>query len=270
MSYKVKTESFEGPFDLLLYLVSRQRVDIGAISISQIADQYLQEINRMGALDLDVASDFLLVASTLLEIKAASLIPSGEADCEDDLEEMDPNEARDMLVERLIRYKQFKNAASHLEELSDLQDMMRIRRFGPDKSLMTLVPDYLEGITSDALACLCAQLLGSQDPILLESGHIAAKPIPVELHVRAIHERIKSQKHLLFSQLLREDPRTPVVVVSFLAVLELFKRGMVTVEQDAPFAEMRIHYVEGSGELFLDGENALTSVAEDEHVSRFE
>lgn len=263
MSYKVRTESFEGPFDLLLYLVSRQRVDIGAISIAQIADQYLQEVARMGALDLDVASDFLLVASTLLEIKAASLIPSAQADVDEELGEMDPVQARDALIARLIAYKQFKNAAAYLGERSELQEMMHVRGFGPEKSLMTLVPDYLEGITPDALGCLCAQIMGNRDPFLLESGHIAAKPIPVELHVRAIHSRLKSQKELVFGQLVRENPQTPLVVVSFLAVLELFKRGMVTIEQDAPFAEMRIRYVEGSGELFLDGGDSVTSVAEE-------
>lgn len=263
MSYKVKTESFEGPFDLLLYLVSRQRVDIGAISIADIADQYLQEVARMGGLDLDVASDFLLVASTLLEIKAASLIPSEEAEEDDDLDELDPNDAREILIKRLIAYKQFKNAAFYLDERYQLQERMRLRPFGPDKSLTTLVPDYLEGITPDSLACLCAQIFGRKDLVLLESGHIAAKPIPVEMHVRAIHSRLKSQKRLSFSQLVREDAQVPLIVVSFLAILELFKRGMVTVRQDAPFGDMLIEYVEGSGELFLNDDDALTSVMED-------
>lgn len=263
MSYKVKTESFEGPFDLLLYLVSRQRVDIGAISISDIADQYLQEVARMGGLDLDVASDFLLVASTLLEIKAASLIPSEEAERDEDLDELDPNDARDILIRRLIAYKQFKNAAYYLGEQHQLQEQMLSRPFGPDKSLTTLVPDYLEGITPDSLACLCAQVFGRKDLALLESGHIAAKPIPVELHVRAIHSRLRSQKRVSFRQLVREDASVPLIVVSFLAVLELFKRGMVTVRQDEPFGDMLVEYIEGSGELFLDGDDALTSVMED-------
>ncbi len=114
MSYKVRIDSFEGPFDLLLYLVSRQKVDIGAISITQIADQYLAEVGRMDNLDLDVASDFLLVASTLLEIKAESLIPRDRDAVDDDIAELAPSEARDMLVDRLLAYKQFKNAASTL------------------------------------------------------------------------------------------------------------------------------------------------------------
>ncbi|MGI6536352.1 MAG: segregation and condensation protein A [Eggerthellaceae bacterium] len=117
MAYRVRTEGFEGPFDLLLYLVSRQRIDIGSISISQITDQYLAEIRRMRALDLDVASDFLVVASTLLEIKAASLIPDADSDQEvdEDLQELAPNQAREVLLQRLLTYKQFKNAAAGLE-----------------------------------------------------------------------------------------------------------------------------------------------------------
>ena len=114
MSYRVRTDSFEGPFDLLLYLVSRQKVDIGAINITQIADQYLAEVGRMQNLDLDVASDFLLVASTLLEIKAQSLLPREHIEVEDDIAELAPSEARDMLVERLLEYKQYKNAAAAL------------------------------------------------------------------------------------------------------------------------------------------------------------
>ena len=114
MSYRVRTESFEGPFDLLLYLVSRQRVAIGAISIAAIADQYLAEVARMEALDLDVASDFLLVASTLLDIKAASLLPRPVDEAVEELEELTPSEARDVLVERLLVYKQYKNASAAL------------------------------------------------------------------------------------------------------------------------------------------------------------
>lgn len=112
MSYRVRIESFEGPFDLLLYLVSRQKVSIGSISLSEITDQYLAEVQRMRNVDLDVASDFLLVASTLLEIKAASLLPHEEAeDVSEEYEEMSAGEMRDALVGHLLEYKKFKNAA---------------------------------------------------------------------------------------------------------------------------------------------------------------
>lgn len=103
MSYRVRIESFEGPFDLLLYLVSRQKVSIGSISLSEITDQYLSEVQRMRNVDLDVASDFLLVASTLLEIKAASLIPHEESEkLDEEFDEISPDEMRDALVDHLL------------------------------------------------------------------------------------------------------------------------------------------------------------------------
>ena len=208
MSYKVRTASFEGPFDLLLYLVSRQKVDIGAISITEIADQYLAEVTRMENLDLDVASDFLLVASTLLEIKAQSLIPSQEEEIDDDIAELSPNEARDILVERLLTYKQYKNAAAALHARFVAEGRMRTRPFGPDACFLNLMPDYLKDVTLDGLALICARAMARRDVFLLESEHIAAKPIPVETHVRAIHQRIVNKKHLRFSELVNERTGT--------------------------------------------------------------
>ena len=262
MSYKVHIDSFEGPFDLLLHLVSRQKVDIGAISITQIADQYLAEVARMDSLDLDVASDFLLVASTLLEIKAESLLPRERDAAADELEELAPSEARDILVERLLSYKQHKNAAAALHARFVSEGRMHPRPFGPDACFLNLMPDYLKDVTLDGLALLAARALARRDVFLLESEHIAAKPIPVEVHVRAIHQRIRNKKRLRFSELADVRTPLPVVVVTFLAILELYKRAMVTIEQSELFGDIDIRYIEGSGELLLDGDDALTSVEE--------
>ena len=262
MSYKVRIDSFEGPFDLLLYLVSRQKVDIGAISITEIADQYLAEVSRMETLDLDVASDFLLVASTLLEIKAQSLIPRERDELDDDLAELAPSEARDMLVERLMEYKKFKNAAAVLHNRFIAEGRMHTRPFGPDADFLGLMPDFLEGVSLDALAYQAAAALARREGFLLESEHIAAKPIPVEVHVRAIHQRIQNKKTLRFSELVDERTPVPVVVVTFLAVLELYKRAMVKIEQAELFGDIDIRYIEGSGELVLTGDDSLTSVEE--------
>ena len=105
MAYRVKIESFEGPFDLLLYLVSRNKVDVGTISITEIADQYLSEISKMKTLDLDVASDFLLTAATLLKIKAESLLPRDVQPIDEDVQDLAPADAREMLIDKLITYK---------------------------------------------------------------------------------------------------------------------------------------------------------------------
>lgn len=263
MSYRIRTDSFEGPFDLLLYLVSSQKVDIGAINITQIADQYLAEVGRMQNLDLDVASDFLLVASTLLEIKAQSLLPREHIEVEDDIAELAPSEARDMLVERLLEYKQYKNAAAALHARFVAEGRMHPRPFGPEACFLNLMPDFLRGVSLDSLALLAARALARREVFLLESEHIAAKPIPVEVHVRAIHQRIRNLKQLRFSQLIAEDAPTPLVVVTFLAVLELYKRSMVRLEQSQLFGDIDIEYIEGSGELLLDGDDALTSVGEE-------
>ena len=251
MSYRVRTDNFEGPFDILLYLVSRQRVDIGSINIADIADQYLAEIARVSIVDLDVASDFLLVASTLLEIKAASLIPRDRDETDEEIAELAPNEARDILVARLLEYKKFKNAAAMLEGRAEAQARLHARPFGPD-------PEFLKVMVSlDALAQLAAEAYARREIALLESEHIAAKPIPVEVHVRALHSRIMNRKHLRFSELVNNQTPTPIVVVTFLAVLELYKRSMVRVRQDAQFGDIEIDYIEGSGELVFDEEEEM-------------
>lgn len=252
MSYKVRIDSFEGPFDLLLYLVSRQRVDIGSISVTQIVDQYLAYVDRMQKLDLDVASDFLLVASTLLEIKAASLVPQEREEIEADLEELSPSEARDILIERLIAYKQYKNVSSALAQRYEMEGRMHPRLAGPDQEFLGIMPDYLKDVTLDSLAFVCAEAMARREVFLLESEHIAAKPIPVETHVRAIHRRISVRKRMRFSELLAESPTVPLRVVSFLAVLELYKRTMIEMEQPEPFADIDIAFIEGSGELVFD------------------
>ncbi len=263
MSYNVRIKNFEGPFDLLLYLVSRQKVDIGAISITEIADQYLAEVSRMQTLDLDVASDFLLVATTLLEIKAASLIPRKRDEVDEQIAEMDAGQARDVLVERLIAYKQHKNAAEELYSRYLLQGRMHGRPFGPDARFLGLMPDFLRGTTLDDLAAVAVAALARREVFLLESEHIAAKPIPVEVYVRSIHERISREKHLMFSQLVSNARETTVVVVSFLAILELYKRRMVDVRQEESFGDISIDFIEGSGDLVLVGDDAIDSVTEE-------
>lgn len=262
MAYKVKIDSFEGPFDLLLYLVSKKKVDIGSISISEITDQYLAEVSKMNILDLDVASDFLLVAATLLEIKAHSLMPRNTDDINEEIAELAPSEARDILIEKLYRYKQYKNAAEELGARYITTGRMHTRPFGPDGQFLKAMPDFLQGVSIDSLGYLAANAMAKREIFLLESEHIAAKPIPVEVHVRAIHKRITSKKHLKFSELISAEHTPQIVVVSFLAILELYKRKMVTLEQEEQFGDISIDYIEGSGELILDDDDDMDYFAE--------
>ena len=260
MSYHVKTNNFEGPFDILLYLVSRQRVDIGTIAVAEIADQYLEEIAKLENLDLDVASDFLLVASTLLELKAASLVPRDRDETDEEIADLAPSEARELLIARLLEYKKYKNAAAMLDARSKAQERMHPRPFGPDAEfttampdfLTTAMPDFLQDVPLESLGYLAAGAYARREVLLLESEHIAAKPIPVEVHIKALHARIKNRKNLRFSELVNAETPTPIVVVTFLAVLELYKRAMVDLEQDEQFGDISIKYIEGSGDLVFD------------------
>ena len=243
MPYTVKTDVFEGPFDLLLYLVSRQKVDVSAISIADVSDQYLEHIDRMTDLDLDVASDFLLVAATLLEIKAASLLPKEEAYFGDELDDLSPDEARDILVARLVAYKQFKNAASELSARMEAEDRMHPRQAGLEPEFLGLMPDYLEGMTLRGLAVVCADLIHRREVFLLEAEHVAAMPISLELHAESVRRRLQRDGSARFSELVGDGADSELVVVTLLAVLELYKRGFVEVRQDELFGDIVVTHL---------------------------
>lgn len=263
MSYRVSTQVYSGPFDLLLQLVTRQKVDIGAISISEVAEQYLAEVERIEALDLDVASDFLLVAATLLDIKAASLVPQeaprkDDDDYEDDedLEELsalDGDALREVLIQRLIAYKQFKCAAAALGARMQAESRMHPRVAGPDPEFLGLMPDYLAGITLRGLAVICADLDGKRQTFLLEAEHVAPHRMPLDLTVASVDRFTMAHQTCTFRELLDGDATTEQLVVTFLAMLELAKRGSLTLSQDEIFGTIQINRVEGA-EAYVPGE----------------
>ena len=254
MSYRVTTQAYSGPFDLLLQLVSRQKVDIGSISISEVVSQYLAEVERLEALDLDVASDFLLVAATLLDIKAASLLPDDDArrldEDEEDAEYADLNgdALREVLIARLIAYKQFKGAAAALGARMEAESRMHPRVAGPDPEFLNLMPDYLAGITLRGLAVICADLDGRRETFLLEAEHVAPHRVPLELTVASVDRVTISKPRTTFRELLDGDATTEQIVATFLAILELAKRGSLTLEQDENFGTIQIERVEGAPE----------------------
>ncbi|MDR3308157.1 MAG: segregation/condensation protein A [Coriobacteriales bacterium] len=244
MSYRVKIESFEGPFQLLHELVVRQKIDIGVISVTEVADQYLGYIESMRELDMEVASDFISVAATLLALKAAALLPQEEASYGDELDDLSPAQARDILIDRLIAYKQFKNIAAALAVRYDSEGRMHPRQAGLENEFLNLFPDYLEGVTLHSLARICTDLALRREVFLLEAEHIAAKPIPLEARVDEIQLRLQKAKHQSFSDLL-DGSRDPLfLVVNFLAMLELYHRGIVDIEQAEQYGEIEIHYRE--------------------------
>ena len=269
MSYKVNTATYSGPFDLLLQLVSRQKVAIGSISISEVADQYLAEVDAMEELDLDVASDFVLVASTLLDMKAHALVPQDvslkssydEDEFDDELDGLSPDEAREVLIARLIAYKQFRNAGAALGSRMEAESYMFPRSVGPDPDFLNLMPDYLEGITLRSLAVICADIDSKRETFLLEAEHVAPKRLPVALTVASVDRLTRSKGKVTFSELLDGQDTPEIVGANFLAVLELFKRGLVRVQQDFVFGEIEIEHIEGADSYQLD-ESVLLELEE--------
>lgn len=266
MSYRVSTAGFEGPFDLLLQLVSRQKVDIGSVSVAAIADQYLAEVGRMGDLDLEVASDFVLVAATLLDLKAASLVPAekpAQVEGDEDFENLTAEEIRDVLVARLVAYRQFRSAAMALGARAETEARMHPRTAGPEPCFLNLMPDYLENVDLATFGRICATFLSRRETFLLESEHIAPKRMPLETRVEQVDERVRVERHLTFDELIADDPSVENRVVSMLALLELNKRHAVLLDQPQLFGTITIDAIAGApvfeaardgGELSSDGE----------------
>lgn len=224
----------------------------------------------MGEMDLEVASDFVLVASTLLDMKAASLVPAEpmrrplEDLEEDDLENLSPDEAREVLVARLVAYKQFRNAGASLGSRMEAESLMVPRTAGPDPEFMGLMPDYLEGITLRSLGIIAADLTARRESFLLDAEHVAPKRMPIVLTVAAVDRITRARGVVTFSELLEGDVSPESIVATFLAMLELFKRGSITVRQSQVFGEIDIARVEGAPAFELD-EEALTSIDGEEY-----
>ncbi|GAB4274730.1 MAG: hypothetical protein Kow0056_03400 [Coriobacteriia bacterium] len=247
MTYEVKTEVFEGPFDLLLHLVSKQRLDVADISLSEVTEQYLAHIERMREMDLDVASEFLLVAATLLEIKAARLLPEDEQPVLDEFEEMSPGEARELLIARLLAYKQFKNVAQELAARFEAESHRHVRHAALEERFLRLMPDFLEGVTLHQLAMICARLEREREVFLLQAEHVAAKPVSVDYFAGLIEERLGEGRAGRFSEILAEAEDVHAVVGLFLAILELYKRGVISVSQDDEFGDIELELLQEEG-----------------------
>ena len=264
MSYQVITEIFEGPFDLLLSLVSEQKLDIGRVSIAEVADQYLAHIEGIRDLDMEIASDFIVVASNLLALKTNALLPDAVIEVDDDFEEYSPEEARDLLVSRLLAYKQFKNAAAALSSRLDSEGRMHARQAGLQSEFLGLLPDYLEGVTLHSLAVICADLAARREVFLLEAEHIVSRPIDIESVLGMILSQLERQGSLKFSDLFKPDAEARMLVAGFLSLLELYHRGMINITQASSWADIEIAYRDQT-----DWEPAIELIPDTDPVDEF-
>ena len=240
MGYQVSTAVFEGPFDLLLHLVTRDQVDIWELSLSSIVDEYLATIEGMQALDLSVATEFLLTAAVLLELKARRLLPGPAAD---DEEELALWEERDLLLARLLECKTFKDASLALSRLMDAADQSVPRRTGLEDRFLGLAPDLLEGVTADRLRGSLIKLLAPKPLPRVNTDHVAPIRASVAETLEDLVARLPGEGRTTFRKLTAGLVEPLELIVCFLALLELCKRGAVDLEQAERLGELRVNWL---------------------------
>ncbi len=249
MSYAVRTPVFEGPFDLLLHLILKQEVELWEVSLSEIVDAYLTELDRMETLDLDVATEFLLIAATLVELKARRLLP-GIEDLELD-EELLRFEERDLLLARLLECKTFKDAARALESRMRRADRSVARLAGPEEPYRWMMPDPLERVRPDALRAAALRVLSAPPVVVVDTEHVAPVRVSVRDAVESVLRLLPESESMSFRALVSGAPNRLEVIVRFLAVLELYKQGMVDILQFTNFGELLVRRLQ-VGESVLD------------------
>lgn len=232
---------FEGPFDLLLHLILREQVDIHEVSLSHIVDAYLAEIERMQELDLDIATEFLLIASTLVELKARRLLP-GREDVDLD-EELALWEERDLLLARLIECKTFKDVSRILQQLADLADRSFPRTTGPDERHSGLLPDLLEGVTPEKLVAAMVRAITPRPEPRIDLYHVAPIRASVSDAVAELVHALPNLRSTTFRELTSTQTERLEVVVRFLALLEMYKQGLVDLEQAERFGDIRVRWI---------------------------
>jgi segregation and condensation protein A len=244
MGYVVKTEVFEGPFDLLLHLIARQRLDLWQVSLSRITEDYLAEIRRMQELNLEVATEFLVVAATLLELKAARLLPSPDTDTDPDEAEA-LLEERDLLFARLLQYRAYKQVAALLGDRLAEQARYLPRSAGADDLFRRIAPDLLVGVRPEQLAQLAAAALTPSPAPQVQTAHIAPPKLSVAEAVAELAARVRQAGSTTFKDLVGHGAAPIEVVVNFLALLELYKRDLVQIDQTGAFASIGVRWTGG-------------------------
>ncbi len=240
--YTVSTPVFEGPFDLLLHLITKEQVDLWEVSLASIVDAYVSTLQDMRAvLDLEVATEFLLIAAVLLELKTRRLLP-GRDDVELE-EELALWEERDLLLARLLEAKTFKDAAASLVRLMDAASRSYPRTSGLEERFAGLVPDLLEGVTPDRLREALQNVLTPRPAPTVELDHVAPIRTSVAEAVDELTAELPRAGRVTFKSLTARLTERLEVIVRFLAVLELYKQGFVELSQSGSFAELHIDWL---------------------------
>jgi segregation and condensation protein A len=247
MAYDVSTPVFEGPFDLLLHLILREQVDIYEVSLATIVSAYLDEVERLQPLDLDLATEFLLIAATLVELKARRLLP-GQADIDLD-DELALWEERDLLLARLLECKTFKDVAAVLSRLADDADQVFGRSVGPDERFIDLMPDLLEGVKPRHVHAAYLRATTPKPVPIVDLFHVSPVRASVADAMVELLDELPRAGRISFRRLTDGLVERLEVIVRFLALLEMYKQGMVELDQTERFGDIEIIWVASGGNV---------------------
>ncbi|MGZ4458666.1 MAG: segregation and condensation protein A [Nocardioidaceae bacterium] len=278
--FAVRLDNFEGPFDLLLSLIAKHKLDITEVALSKVTDEFIAHIKAAGPeWDLEQTSSFLLVAATLLDLKAARLLPQGDVEDEEDLALL---EARDLLFARLLQYRAFKQVAGILEQRMAGEERKHPRAVGLEERFAGLLPEVLIGLGLEEFAALAAKAMQPKPVLEFSLAHIHAPTVSVREQATVVVDRLRRQGTMTFRALAGDSPDTLTRVARFLALLELFREGAVAFDQVTPLGELTVRWTgaeEGEVEIVdeFDGTPAeegaeefegadSTAEAEDEKV----
>jgi segregation and condensation protein A len=247
-AFSVHLDNFDGPFDLLLQLISKHKLDITEVSLSLVTDEFISFIRALEASGegwrLDQATEFLVIAATLLDLKAARLLPSGEIEDEEDLALL---EARDILFARLLQYRAFKEIALNFQEAILAADKSFPRVVALDPALANLLPEVLIGVGPERFASIADRVLTPKVAPVVAVEHLHSALVSVAEESKLVVEALRKGRTVSFRTLIQEADSTLVVVARFLALLDLYRQGALRFEQVVALGELQISWV-GSDE----------------------
>ncbi len=243
-AFSVHLDIFEGPFDLLLQLISKHQLDVTEVALSKVTDEFIAHIRALGQeWDLGQATEFLVVAATLLDLKAARLLPSAEVEDEEDLALL---EARDLLFARLLQYRAYKQAAAHLAGLLAAESKRFPRQVTLEPRFAGLLPEVLLGLGPQEFAAMAARALAPRAQPVVSLEHAHGGTVSVREQTALLRERLRRTGGGSFRSLTADCNGTLEVVARFLGLLELFREGLVSFEQAEALGELHVRWSGGA------------------------
>lgn len=255
--FAVRLDNFEGPFDLLLSLISKHKLDVTEIALSKVTDEFIAHVKALpqtglASDDLEETTSFLLVAATLLDLKAARLLPQGDVEDEEDLALL---EARDLLFARLLQYKAYKQVAAVFDTRLQAESRRFPRAVGLEERFAGLLPEVLIGIGLDQFAALAAKAMEPKPELELTLHHIHAPTVSVREQAMVVVDRLRRSGTMTFRALCGDSPDTLTTVARFLSLLELFREGAVAFDQVTPLGELTVRW---TGDEAVDVDDLIT------------